>query len=195
MNRIAAALAFCAFFAPVPLLAQSAPAPAPSAAPTPAAASHTFNDPAMSYTAPADFLQVPMGKPEDYTQFDKPTVVAAFVKNYGKPGLLTVSITMESFEGNAEGYDQVSENALRTQADGVFITKTATKLANGMPAYWQSITIGSGFNELKRYQYVWADGVRGVQLAVMGRFGSVSEDEAKKILSDVSAVAYPKYRY
>ena len=64
-----------------------------------------------------------------------------------------------------------------------------------MPAYWQSITIGSGFNELKQYQYVWADGVRGVQLAVMGRFGSVSEDEAKKILSDVSAVAYPKYRY
>jgi hypothetical protein len=77
----------------------------------------------------------------------------------------------------------------------VFIKKTATKLSNGMPAYWQEITIGNGFNEVKRYQYVWADGVRGVQLAVMGKYGDISNEQALKILSEVSAVAYPRNRY
>jgi hypothetical protein len=192
MNRIAAvALALCAVFAPATLFAQTQSADAPAPAATP---SNSFNDPAMSFTAPPDFKKVPAPQ-MDPTQFDKPTVVAAFVKNYGKAGVLTITITMENFEGNAEGYDQVTENALRTSADGVFIKKQATKLSNGMPAYWQEITIGNGFNEIKRFQYVWADGVRGVQLAVMGRFGDISNDDAQKILSQVSAVAYPKYRY
>jgi hypothetical protein len=195
MNRTAAALVLCAFLAPVPSFAQSAPAQAQQQAAPAATASHTFNDPAMSFTAPADFVQVPMNAAPDPSQFEKPTVVAAFVKNYGRPGLLTITITMENFEGNADGFDQATENTLRNQADGVFIKKSPTKLPNGMPAYWQEITIGSGFNELKRYQYIWADGVRGVQLALMGRYGAVGADEAKKILADVSAVAFPRYRY
>jgi hypothetical protein len=192
MNRIAAvAFALCAIFAPATLLAQSQAAEAPAPAATP---SNSFNDPAMSFTAPSDFTKVPMQQ-GDPTQFEKPTVVAAFVKNYGKAGLLTITITMENFEGSADGYDQVTENTMRNSADGVFIKKTATKLSNGMPAYWQEITIGNGFNEVKRYQYVWADGVRGVQLAVMGKYGDISNEQALKILSEVSAVAYPRNRY
>lgn len=195
MNRTAAAaFALCALLAPAPLLAQTTPAQTEAAAPS-AAASHTFSDPAMSYTAPADFYKVPMDAPADPTQFDKPTVVAAFVRNYGRAGMLTVTVTMENFDGNAEGYDQVTENNMRNQADGVFIKKTPAKLSNGMPAYWQDITIGSGFNEVKRFQYIWADGLRGVQLSVTGRLGSVSDDDAKKILGEVSAVAYPRNRY
>jgi hypothetical protein len=192
MNRIAAvAFALSAILAPATLFAQtqSAAAPAPAATPT-----NSFNDPAMSFTAPADFAKVPAPQ-VDPTQFEKPTVVAAFVKNYGKRGLLTITITMENFDGGVDGYDQVTENTLRNSADGVFIKKSPTKLKNGMPAYWQEITIGNGFDEVKRFQYVWADGVRGVQLAVMGRYGDISNDEALKILSDVSAVAFPKYRY
>jgi hypothetical protein len=192
MNRIAAvAFALCAIFAPATLLAQSQAVEAPAPAATP---SNSFNDPAMSFTAPSDFTKVPMQQ-GDPTQFEKPTVVAAFVKNYGKAGLLTITITMENFEGSADGYDQVTENTMRNSADGVFIKKTATKLSNGMPAYWQEITIGNGFNEVKRYQYVWADGVRGVQLAVMGKYGDISNEQALKILSEVSAVAYPRNRY
>lgn len=193
MNRIAAAaLALCAIFAPANVFAQAqAAAEAPAPAATPA---NTFSDPAMSFTAPPEFAKVPMQQ-GDPTQFDKPTVVAAFVKNTGKSGLLTITITMENFEGNVEGYDQVTENTLRQSADGVFIKKTAARLQNGMPAFWQDITIGNGFNEVKRYQYVWADGVRGVQLAVMGRYGDISNDEALKILKEVSAVAYPRNRY
>jgi hypothetical protein len=192
MNRIAAVVfAVCALLAPAALLAQTQSADAPAPAATP---SNSFNDPAMSYTAPSDFHKIPMQQ-LDPTQFDKPTVVAAFVKPIGTKSALTITITMENFEGNAEGYDQVSENTLRTSTDSVFIKKTPTKLPNGMPAYWQEITIGSGFNEIKRYQYVWADGVRGVQLAVMGRFGDISEGDAKKFLGEVTAVAYPKYRY
>jgi hypothetical protein len=37
--------------------------------------------------------------------------------------------------------------------------------------------------------------VRGVQLAVMGRYGDISNDDALKILKEVSAVAYPRNRY
>jgi hypothetical protein len=190
MNRIAAVVfALCAMFAPTALFAQTAAEPVPEATPA-----NGFNDPAMSFVAPSDFHKVPMQQ-GDPTSFDKPTVVAAFVKNYGKPSLLTITITMENFEGSADGYDQVSENTMRNQADGVFIKKQPTKLANGMPAYWQEVTIGNGFGEIKRFQYVWADGVRGVQLAVTGRYGEISENDAKKILAEVSAVAFPRGRY
>jgi hypothetical protein len=34
-----------------------------------------------------------------------------------------------------------------------------------------------------------------VQLAITGRYGSIDEPAAKKALANVSAVAYPKYRY
>jgi hypothetical protein len=87
------------------------------------------------------------------------------------------------------------ENTMRNQAGDVFIKKTPMKLSNGMPAIWQEITLGSGFDQVKIFQVVWADGLRGVALSVTGRYGSIDEPEAKRALANVSAVAYPKYRY
>jgi hypothetical protein len=102
---------------------------------------------------------------------------------------------MENFQSDVNGYEMTVENTLRNQSGDVFIKKTPAKLSNGMPAMWQEITIGSGFEQVKVFQYVWADGVRGVQLAVTGRYGAIDEPEAKRVLSNVNAVAYPRYRY
>ena len=63
-----------------------------------------------------------------------------------------------------------------------------------MPAVWQEVSMGSGFDTLKRFDYVWVDGVRGIVLAIMGRYGHLDEPMAKKALADAYGVAYPKYR-
>jgi hypothetical protein len=155
---------------------------------------HVYSDPAMSFTAPADYTPVPIPT-HDPATFDDPAIMAAFVKNPGKQNACQITLRMQNFGGDASGLDMVVENDLRNQAGSVFVKKTATKLSNGMPAIWQEITIGSGFQQVKIFQLVWADGVRGVQLAVMGRYGAIDEPEAKRVLGNVTAVAYPKYRY
>jgi len=158
------------------------------------AAAQQYNDPAMSFTPPADYVPLPVPS-HDPANFDDPTVMAAYVRNPGKQNASQITLRMENFQGDVNGYEMTVENTMRNQSGDVFIKKTATQLANGMPAIWQEITIGSGFEQVKVFQYVWADGVRGVQLAVTGRNGAVDEPEAKRVLANVSAVAYPKYRY
>jgi hypothetical protein len=78
----------------------------------------------------------------------------------------------------------------------VFVKKKeVTTLSNGMPAYWQEITMGSGFDTAKRFEYEWVDGVRGIVLSISGRYGELNEDDAKKALAMASGVAYPSGRY
>jgi hypothetical protein len=189
MNRVISAAVLCALavFA-VPAAAQQPPPEAGVATPAP----NQFNDPAMSFTAPDGYVkaQIP---PHDPTDFDQPTVVAAFG---ARKGGRIITITMETFQGTLDGFEMVTENELRNQSDGVFIKKKElTRLSNGMPAYWQEVTVGSGFQEMKRYGYVWIDGVRGVVLSISGRYGDITEDEAKKALANASGVAYPRDRY
>lgn len=195
MNRFVIALALCGVTASaVPAAAQQQPQAQAYAAATPAPAPNQFTDPALTFTAPAGYLKANI-PPHDPTQFDdgKATMVAAFAQRDGRR---MISITMESFQGTLAGWEMVTENEIRDQADGVFIKhKDLTTLANGMPAYWQEITVGSGFQTVKRYQYVWIDGVRGVVLSITGRYGDISEDDAKKALANASAVAYPINRY
>jgi len=193
MNRFVFAVVLCGLAASaVPAAAQQQPQAQAYATPTPAP--NQFTDPAMSFTAPEGYFKANI-PPHDPTQFDdgKATMVAAFAPRDGRR---MITITMESFQGTLAGWEMVTKNELRDQADGVFIKhKDLTKLANGMPAYWQEITVGSGFQTLKRYQYVWIDGVRGVVLSVTGRLGEISEDDAKKALANASAVAFPINRY
>lgn len=189
MKRLAFTLAVCALIAPVPGFAQT---PAPTDTPTPNPS--VYSDPAMSFTAPSDFYRIPVA-PHDPTDFDNPAVMAAWVKNPGKREQITITLTMEGEEGNLDGFEMVSENEMRDNGDSVFYKKKErTLLSNGMPAYWQELSIGSGFDEMKRFQYVWIDGVRGVQLAITSRFGVLDEPAAKKALADASGVLYPKNR-
>lgn len=179
MNRIAAiALAVCAILAPAVVLA----------------ATNQYNDPAMSFTAPDGYIALPLPE-HDPMNFDNPTTVAVFVKNPGKSEASQIAIRMQNFQADAAAFEMNVENDMREQAQDVFIKKTPAKLANGMPAFWQEVTIGSGFEQVKMFQYVWSDGVRGVQLTISGRYGSLDEPTAKRLLANVSAVAYPKYRY
>jgi hypothetical protein len=55
--------------------------------------------------------------------------------------------------------------------------------------------MGSGFDTLKRFDYVWIDGTRGIVLAATGRYGVLDEPMAKKALEQASGVLYPKRRY
>ena len=153
-----------------------------------------YNDPAMSFTAPPDFQQTPVPS-HDPASFDDPTVVAAFMKNPGQRNAMQIVVRMQNFSGDASAFELNVENDLRNSTNDFFIKKTETKLPNGMPAYWQEITVGSGFDTMKVFEYVWVDGLRGVQLSISSRGGSLDEPTAKRALANVSAVAYPRNRY
>ncbi len=158
------------------------------------AAGNEYNDPAMSFTAPADCVAMRI-PPHDPAVFEQPTIVADFIRHPNQKDATNIGVRMQNFDGTADAFDVTVENDARTQGDGVFIKKTATKLANGMPAYWLDISIGSGFDEVKGYEYLWADGVRGVEVFETGRYGMLDEAQAKRDLANISAVAYPKNRY
>lgn len=191
MNRIPVLMALAAILA-LPCAARGQDQPA--AAPAQPGVKNQFNDPAMSFTAPADYYQVPLA-PHAPVGFQDAAVVAGWVKNPGKQEQHTITITMQDFDANLEGFEMITENDLRTQIDGVFFKKKErTTLSNGMPAFWQEISVGSGFAEVKRFQYVWVDGVRGVTLAIWAQFGELDETTAKRDLANASGVAFPKNR-
>lgn len=190
MNRLSA-LAFVLFAvsAPALVLAQDAAPQAAAAAP-----SMQYNDPAMSFTAPDGFKPLPVPS-HDPAVFEDPAVMAAYVKDAGSRSAMSIVLRMQNYDGSPDGWATTSDNDLRSASNGAFINRTASKLANGMPVFWEEVTVGTGFDQIKTYQYIWADGVRGVTLALTCRDGVINGDQAKKLLSNVTAVAYPKYRY
>lgn len=188
MTRFVLAAVCCA------LVLGAVPAGAQDATPAPLNANTTtYNDPAMSFTAAAGFKYIG-GRPYD-PQSNNPSTVAAFVKDAGKAEAHFVQIQIEPFDGSLSGYETLSENELRGQVDNVFVSKKKqTTLSNGMPAMWEEISVGEGFQETKRWQYVWVDGQRGIILSDTGRYGGITEEQAKAELANVSAVAYPRNR-
>lgn len=185
MSRLVWGFVLLLVLAPGAALAQT-----PGAAASPAPAS--YNDPAMAFIAPPGYERVPIPAPKDYTNFDGPTVVAAFVKDRGKEDQRLIIIEMESFPGSLDGYEGTVQNQIRSSQETVFVDKKeATQLSNGMPAYFVAMNMGSGFQAVQRYQYEWIDGVRGVTVAIQSRIGGVTEQEAKAALRRLTAVAYP----
>jgi hypothetical protein len=177
--------------APLVMLAliAAAPAPSPTATPDP----HVYNDTAMHFEAPADYYA--LGQQQvDSTKLDGPTVVAVWVKFPRQQNQRTLTISLEPYDGGIDsaGYEVYVENELRGKIDGVFISaKESTRLTNGMPAYFMSVTAGSGFDAQKFYQEVWFDGVRGVTISLAGRLGEITDKEAKDAFENASAVLYP----
>jgi hypothetical protein len=193
MKRLVLAAVLCGLAATaVPAAAQQQQQQAYTA---PADAPNVYTDPAMTYTAPDGYVKARIA-PHDPANFDNPTVVAAFGGSRKDTAGRVITITMDSFQGSLDGWEQRQENDLRNASDGVFIkNKKLTTLPNGMPAYWEEVTVGSGFSEVKRYEYCWIDRVRGVVLAITAPYGMVTEDEAKKALGNASATAYPVNQY
>jgi hypothetical protein len=191
MNRLVPLAFLIAALLPAAVLAQNAPAAGTAAAPQ---AGMQYNDPAMSFTAPAGFKPMPVPS-HDPATFEDPAVVAAFVKNIGTRDAMSIVLRMQNFDGTADAWATTADNDLRGSTDGAFIKRNQATLSNGMPAYWEVVTVGSGFDQIKTYQYLWSDGVRGVTLSLICRDGVIGDDQAKALLSNVTAVAYPKYRY
>lgn len=195
MNRLALAFAIGALLVSAAGYAAAQETPAPAYA-TPTPVPNSYSDPAMSFVAPSDFYQANIPPQRDPTSFDSPTIVAEWIRHPGQRDQQLITITMESFDGTVAGYEMNSENTLRDQSADVFFKQhKLTTLSNGMPAYWQEISVGSGFDEIKRFDYVWVDGVRGVTLAITARYGDLDEATALKALANASGVLYPRNRF
>lgn len=182
MNRFVLTLVLCGFAAAaVPAAAQNAPQP-----------QNSYSDPAMSFTAPAGYTG--SSRPYNPQDLGEAATVATFVKDSGKADMRVIQIQLERYDGPLSGYETLAENELRGQTDGVFVTKHPATLSNGMPAVWEEVSVGAGFQEMKRWEYLWVDGFRGVVVSITGRYGELSEAQAKADLASASGVRYPSYR-
>jgi hypothetical protein len=169
------------------LRAQVPPPPTPSPDP------HTYTDPAMSYTAPADAV---LAGRKYFTLNELGNdlqPVAIWVLRPGKEDTRTIQLMMESYVGPPDQWEGQFESQMHSAGgEGLLIrNKTPITLLNGMPAYFVEVTTGSGFDSKKQFAIVWADGQRGIVLAESGRLGDASPEEAKRVLGNITAVRYP----
>jgi hypothetical protein len=163
-------------------------------APTPSPDSHTYTDAAMTFTAPPD--AVLMGRQEiplaQLGQDLQP--IAAWVLHPGQEDARTIQLSMEAYSGPPDQWEAQFESQTHNSQDGTLIrNKTPMTLLNGMPAYFVEVAYGSGFDARKEYAIVWADGQRGIVLAETTRMGDASDEEAKRVLKQATAVRYPLY--
>jgi hypothetical protein len=160
--------------------------------PTPTPDPMTYSDPAMSYTAPPGALPVA----RQYVPVDELgedlQVVSAWVLDAGKEDARTIQLSMEAYDGPPDQWEAQFESQTHSAQDGTLIrNKTPMTLLNGMPAYFVEVAYGSGFDARKEYAIVWADGQRGIVLSETTRIGDASDDEARRVLKQVTAVRYP----
>jgi hypothetical protein len=161
--------------------------------PTPTPDPHTYTDPGMDFTAPANAYLVgrATNATPDALSEDLQTV-ATWVLDPGQEDARTISLAMEAYDGPPEQWEAQFESQTHSSQDGTLIrNKTPMTLLNGMPAYFVEIAYGSGFDAKKEYAVVWADGQRGVVLAEVSRLGDSSDEEARRVLKQVTAVRYP----
>lgn len=149
-----------------------------------------YADRALTFAPPANFEAVPV-QPVDLAEQAHLSTVAAFVRNRGREDQLTIVIMMELFGGTLNDFATVVENEFRGQIDGLFVSKRdATRLPNGMPAYWLKLAFGEGFDSMQQYLYAAVDGRRGVVVSVTGHLGVINEDGAKEVLKNLALVVY-----
>jgi hypothetical protein len=177
------------------LLALAAAGPAVAQIPPPTPDPHTYSDPAMNFTAPADAVllarqEVPL---QQLGQDLQP--VALWLLNPGKEDARTIQLAMEAYEGPPDQWEGQFESQTHGAQEGTLIrNKTPMTLLNGMPAYFVEVAYGSGFDARKEYAIVWADGQRGIVLSETSRLGDASAEEARRVLKQVTAVRYPLYQ-
>lgn len=159
----------------------------PARADAPAA----YNDSALHFSPPVTFQEVPL-PPVDLAEQAHLATVAAYVRNRGREDQLSILIMMELFRGSLKDFEATVENELRSQIDGIFLSrKVETRLPNGMPAWWLKFAYGSGFESMQQYVYAAVDGRRGVTISITGHLGVMSENDAKDALKDLALVLYP----
>jgi len=171
------------------VLAQVPPPPTPTPDP------HTYTDAAMNFTAPDDAIlvkrqDVPLAQLGDDLQ-----PIALWVLNAGKEDARTITLSMEGYTADPSQWEGQFESQTHGAQEGTLIrNKTPMALLNGMPATFVEVAYGSGFDAKKEYAVVWADGQRGIVLAETTRMGDGSDEEALRVLKQVTAVRYPLYQ-
>ncbi len=192
MKRIALILLACVALIGVPraLLAQDEDA---TPQPTPADWM-VYDDPAMHFRAPDGFRPVGQRQIPVEKLGDDPTIVAAWIYP-DKDNPRRLVIQQESFTGDYNAFQGEFESQLRDQFDTpLFKNKETIKLRNGMPAIFEEMTSGSGFNVQKFYLLMWADGERGVAVTLQTQVNDLDETKARQLMSDATAVRYPDNR-
>jgi hypothetical protein len=163
--------------------------------PTPSPDPHTYTDPAMNFTAPADAVLVARQVAAPNQLGDDLEPVAVWVLHPGKEDARTIQLSMEAFDGAPGQWESQFESQTHSSQDGTLIrNKTPMALLNGMPAYFVEVAYGSGFDAKKEFAIVWADGQRGIVLSETSRLGDATAEEAKEVLKQVTAVQYPLYQ-
>ena len=171
------------------VLAQVPPPPTPTPDP------QTYSDAAMNYTAPPDAVlvkrqEIALGELGDDLQ-----PIAMWVLNPGKEDARTITLSMEAYTAEPSPWEGQFESQTHGAQEGTLIrNKPPMTLLNGMPATFVEVAYGSGFDAKKEYAVVWADGQRGVVLAETTRMGDGSDEEARRVLKQVTAVRYPLYQ-
>ncbi len=180
-----AGLLLAAFMMPRSAFAQ---VPVPTPTPDPL----VYNDPAMHYAAPAGaHLVGQIQTPTLATLSQDPTPIAAWIVGSGQQ-MKVISIVMEAFNGDLDGFDSTYENALRSDDPATLVkNKEHVLLQNGMPALFLEVTQGSGFSTRKIFAYIWIDSQRAVVLSATSRLGVLDETSAKLLLAGATAVRYP----
>lgn len=163
-------------------------------APTPTPNLQEYNDDAMHFVAPASYRPVGQRKIKLDDLSDDPQVVAAWVSGDAtRPKRMLIQV--QAYEGGLDGFESTFEQTLRNAfGDALIKGKERTSLKNGMPAAYFEMTAGTGFDASKMYVYCWVDGTRGVALSLTAQVGEMDTTTAKRLLSDASAVRYPRDR-
>ena len=176
----------------VPALCAPAVAQYAEPTPTPNPNPLVYDDPAMHYEAPpgAKLVGAIQYIPVQSLSQD-PTPVATWLVG-GSTNPVAISIVMESDQGNLDGFDSTYENNLRADDPATLIrNKARVQLANGMPAIFLEITQGAGFTTTKIFSYIWIDSQRAVVLSAAARLGSLTMEQAQRLLAGATAVRYP----
>jgi hypothetical protein len=157
----------------------------------------SYDDPGMHYQAPAGWHRIPMPQDSSSPGLDAKRLLAVFTYTEGKTDTRLISIVADPFEdGGLDAAENGHESDLRGASSSTLITKkNKTTLTNGMPAWFLHATQGDDpFKSTDDYEYVVFDGWRRVVVSYTGRQFGFTEDDAKKALSTLYVVAYPKHR-
>lgn len=160
--------------------------------PTPQPDPHTYSDPAMNFTAPADAVLVARREAPLDSLGDDLQPVAVWLLRPGKEDTRTIQLSMEAFSGPPEQWEAQFESQTHSSQDGTLIrNKQPMALLNGMPATFVEVAYGSGFDARKEFAITWADGQRGIVLSETARLGDATAEEAREVLKQATAVRYP----
>lgn len=161
---------------------------------TPRPDPRVYTDAAMRFVAPEGFRALGQRQIPVEALGSDPQVVAAWVQPDAERSRQLL-IQQQAFDGSADAYASDYQQFLRNAyGDALVKNKENMSLRNGMPAVYMEMTTGNGFNTQKFFLISWADGVRGVTLSLSAPVGELDKATALRVLSDASAVRYPRNR-